>query len=909
MTRRKLIEVSLPLVDINRESARENFIYKGNPSSVHKWWAQRPLATVRAVLFAQLVDDPSSHPDEFPTPEAQAAERERLHDIIRRLVVWENMNDEALLKQAHVEILKSTDGNPPAILDPFAGGGTIPLEAQRLGLEAHASDLNPVAVLITKALIEIPPRFAGRSPVNPGAQNKLGDSGWHGAQGLAEDVRRYGRWMRDEAEKRLGHLYPKVTLAPSQGGGEAPAIAWLWTRTAKCPNPACGCDMPLVNSWSLSVRSGREAWVEPSVDRSTGDVQFLARTGRSKLAEGTVGKSGVRCLVCGATASLDYVRSEGQARGLGMMPFAAVAQGDRRRLYVSPVDARDGFVRVAAEDDVADVDLAFNPRYMSPPLYGMTKHRDLFTGRQLLTLDVFTELVQEARQRVARDSGDQAYANAISAYLSLSIGRLANRGSLLSFWNPNRDTVEQVFARNALSIVWVFAEANPFSDSSGNYLTQLEYLCLALERTPAQPQASVQQLDARVALPIDDGEVGHVVTDPPYYDNVPYADLSDFFYVWLRKSAGTLYPALFSTLTTPKAPELVADPVRQDGPEVAAKFFEEGLGQAFSHIYRVQTPAAPFVVFYAFKQAETRKSPQERSSTGWETMLRGLVEAGFAITGTWPMRTEQPGGLREHGRNSLASSIAIVCRHRLRDAPMTTRREFLATLKSELPDALKKLQHGNIAPVDLAQASIGPGMSVFTRYSRVVETDGSPMTVRTALTLINQALDEVVAEQEGEFDADTRWAIAWFEQFGVLPGEYGVAETLSKAKDTSVDGMVRAGIVEANAGKVRLLGRGELPEGWDPATDERLTVWEMTQHLISRLDEGEALAAALARRLGGSAEIARDLAYRLYLICERKKWSQEGQAYNGLVVAWPQIQRLAAAEPAASGSSQTSFEV
>ncbi len=927
--KKKLIEVALPLEAINRESAREKSIRHGHPSTLHLWWARRPLAACRAVLFASLVDDPSAHPDQFPSEDAQEEERRRLFRIIEELVKWENSTDEEVLGAAHAEILRSTGGNPPPVLDPFCGGGSIPLEAQRLGLEAHGSDLNPVAVLITKALIEIPPRFAGLPPVNPEAREKLQTGGWRGAQGLAEDVRYYGRWMRDQAKQRIGHLYPKVKLPPEHGGGEATVIAWLWARTVRCPNPACGAEMPLVRSFALSTKKGKQAWVEPVVDAAAKTVRFEVKTGTGVPPEGTVNRQGARCIVCGGTVPFPHVRAEGQARGLGVQSMAIVAEGQRGRIYLAPDEAHTTVAQSAVPPWRPDAQLPHNPRDFKTPNYGMMRFADLFTERQLVALTTFSDLVGEARSRVLADaqaaidagswatSGDPRpeatasnYADAVATYLGFAVDRAADRGSTICSWDssPKMEALRNTFARQAIPMTWDFAEGNPFSDSSGNWCNNVEWTALVVERLVPSAGGRAVQLDAATAL--DAENMPLISTDPPYYDNIGYADLSDFFYVWLRRSLSRVHPGLFSTLLTPKSQELVATPYRFEGSKgKAQEFFERGLGSAFERMRKEDNSGFPVTVYYAFKQAETKENLDAggMASTGWETMLTGLMRAGFTITGTWPMRSELSNRPVASGTNALASSVVLVCRPRSIDATLASRRQFLSALKAELPDALRHLQHGNIAPVDLAQASIGPGMAVFSRYSKVLEADGSPMSVRTALGLINQALDEVVAEQEGEFDADTRWAIAWFSDVGMEAGDYGRAELLSKAKVTSVQGMVEAGILEARAGKVRLLRRDELDPGWDPAADKRLTVWEMTQHLIGRLAEGEAAAAALARRLGANAEVARDLAYRLYLVCERKKWSQEGQAYNALVVAWPQIAQLATVGPADTSTGERLF--
>jgi putative DNA methylase len=929
--RKKLIEVALPLEAINVASAKEKSIRHGHPSTLHLWWARRPLAACRAVLFGSLVDDPSSWPERFPTEEEQELERQRLFRIIEELVKWENSNSDTVLDAARSEIARSIawdrgdqapadpklvkeylNAHAPPVLDPFCGGGSIPLEAQRLGLEAHGSDLNPVAVLITKALIEIPPRFAGRPPMNPDARKKLDHSaGWQGSRGLAEDVRYYGAWMRNEAERRIGHLYPKAKLP---NGKEATVIAWLWARTVKCPNPACGALMPLVRSFALSTKKGNEHWVELVIDAELKTVHFTVKKGKGGAREGTVNRRGARCVVCSVNAPLDHVRLEGRAGRMGAQLMAMVVESERARAYL-PANAEQERIAAGIEPPLGSEELlSTHPQYMAPPRYGLTRHRDLFTARQLLALTTFSNLVLEAREKALADAqaagladngvalddggdGATAYADAVTTYLAFGLSKATNRNCALAIWETGMDRLAGALGRQALSMSWNFAETHPLAGAGGDIAGTINSVCEVLEKLKDGLQGKVEQRDATIR-----DEMRHVLisTDPPYYDNVPYADLSDFFFVLLRRNLNKLYPSLLSTLLVPKAQELVADQIRHGSKKAAQEFFEGGFSKAFAWMVRVQNPAFPLTVFYAFKQAENESTKEVGNrtavaSTGWETMLEGLIKSGFVINGTLPMRTEQTSGLREAGRNALASSIVLVCRPRPEDSSLATRREFLSTLKGELPDALKKLQHGNIAPVDLAQAAIGPGMAVFSRYSKVVESDGSPMPVRTALQLINQALDEVLAEQESEYDAETRWAVAWFDQFGMNEGAYGTAETLSKAKNTSVSGMDDAGVTISHAGKVRLLRRDELSEEWDPASDERLTVWEVAQHLIRALDTGgDAAAAVLFMKVGGLAEIARDLAYRLYTTSERRGWTQEALAYNSLVVAWPEIKRVAA---------------
>ena len=946
--KRKLIEVALPLEDINREATRENFIYKGNPSAIHKWWAQRPLAACRAVLFSSLVDDPSECVAELmadavkrraaekalaaqrklwearkalfdkaqaakisaPAPGAEPkleeivveTERERLFDIIREMVKWENSNDERVINKVRAEILRSTGGNPPPVFDPFCGGGSIPLEAQRLGLKAYASDLNPVPVLINKALIEIPPRFAAKPAVNPESRKKLSASGsWKGAAGLAEDIRYYGQWMRDLAEKRIGHLYPKAKLPKEHGGGEATVIAWLWARTVASPNPvAKGAHAPLARALWLSTKAGKKAWVEAVVDQTTMTYRFEVRTGSGAPRAGTVGRNGGECLLTGSPIPLEYIRTEGKAGRLGMRLLAIVADAPAGRTYLSPTMEHERIADCGAPDDVPDSDLPTEALGFRVQNYGMTKHRHLFTSRQLTAMATLSDLIGEARTVSLKDSdGDQAYADAIATYLAFALDKAAEYNCGLVPWYTKEDRPKGLFARQAVPMVWDFAEVNPLSHIGGSFEKSVRIVADVLDNLPEKVLSGA--VSQRNATDIETDRPVLVSTDPPYYDNVPYADLSDFFYVWLRRSLASAYPELLGTVLVPKAEELVADPFRHGGREQARAFFEQGMNRAFAKMRDVGDERFPATIYYAFKQAENDEAESDevsqtagsRSSTGWETFLQGLIDTRWQIDGTWPLRTERAGRIRDNASNALASSIVLVCRVRPENAGLASRRDFLAALKQELPEALRNLQKGNIAPVDLAQAAIGPGMAVFSRYARVLETDGSLMGVRTALSLINQSLDEVLAEQEGEFDADTRWALAWFDQYGFTEGAYGQAEILSTAKNTSVTGMVDAGILAAKGGKVRLLKKEELPADWDPATDERLTVWEATHHLIRSLDSGEPAAAALLRKLGAVAEIARDLSYRLYTVCERRKWSQDAIGYNSLVLAWPDLKRLA----------------
>ena len=902
--KKKLIETSLPLEAINAASAREKSIRHGHPSTLHLYWSRKPLATARAVLFAQLVDDPASRPEEFPTVESQDAERARLHALMEKLIIWENSNDEKLLEQAREEIRKSNDGKLPAVVDPFAGGGSIPLEAQRLGLESHASDLNPLAVLINKALIEIPPKFAGWSPVFPGVAEE--QSSWLRAEGLAADVQHYGQWLRDEAEKRIGHLYPKVT-AP--GGTEHTVIAWKWARTVISPNPANPIETPLVNSWWLSKKKGKEAWVKATVvdGRVQYEVQHNA-DGPKKDEDGTIkhGK-GAWTVGDGTPFSYDYVRESGKRGEIGAHLIGIVAEGNPGRLYLSPTPEHIQAAKVDAGDAGIIGEIATNPRWFSPPAYGMREFSDLFTNRQLVALTTLSELVAEARSKIREDAlaagipagerledggvGAEAYADAVATYLALGVSRTADYNNALCTWHTTRDTVTHLFTRQAIPMTWDYIETNVLSNSSGNFLGQLKIVAKVIQRLPAEINGEVKQISATSR---DYADLV-VSTDPPYYDNIGYSDLSDFFYVWLRKSLRTIHPSVVGTMLTPKADELVANPYRHDGKQGAEKFFIEGFNSVFHHIREDDANSdVPMTVYYAYKQQDSGKDGT--SSTGWHTLLDGLIQSGWEITATWPMRSELKNRMLSQGTNALASSILLACRPRPADARAVARRAFVAALKSELPEALRTLMQGAIAPVDLAQAAIGPGISVFSRYAKVREADGSDMSVRDALQLINATLDEVLGEQESDLDSDSRFAVRWYRQYGWDADSSGIADQLARSSDTSLAELQRGGIFEAKGGKARLLSPTQLDEEWDPAADEHVSVWEATVRLAAVLaKDGVDKVAELLPAVGEkvSLDAVKELGFLLFHEAEKNKDTDDAILFNGLVSSWGDLNEQA----------------
>lgn len=908
--KKKLIEIALPLEEINAACTREKSIRHGHPSTLHLWWARRPLAAARAVIWSSLVDGPSAHPEEFPTPEEQALERERLFDILRELVVWENSNNQRVLDAAKAEIKKSIGDEPLSLLDPFAGGGAIPLEAQRLGLKAYAQDLNPVAVTINKAMIEIPPKFAGNAPVNPKDRAKTAVSCWEGNTGLAADVAYYGNWMRDEAFRRIGHLYPKVQVPKEQGGGEATVIAWIWARTVKCPNPACGHETILVRSFDLSKKKGKEWHVEPIVEN--GEIRFEVKPGKAER-EGTICRQGATCVHCGAPIGFPHIREAGCNHELGEKLMAVVAEGNRGRLYIAPSDEQILAANVARPEDCPSGKLSGKAQ-VNIGLYGLKETADLFTNRQLMAMTTFSDLVQEAQRAAYADAiaagmpddgiglsdggtGALAYGQAVGVYLAFAVDKCANMWSTVTGWMNDRGAFRETFARQAIPMTWDFAEASPFSNSGGSFSQCLVRIPDVIRALPKNYVGNSKgcQWDAQ-----SDNCLRNIVvsTDPPYYDNISYADLSDFFYVWLRKSLRRAYPKLFSYMLVPKAEELVATPYRFDGSKQRAKeFFEDGMFRTCRQIYEYARPDIPVTIYYAFKQSETEQveDGKKTASSGWETMLAAIVHAGFAITGTWPIKTEGVGRAIAQGSNALASSIVLVCRKRPEDAPMCTRRELVSALRRELRPALEKLQQSNIAPVDLAQSAIGPGMGVYSRYAKVLEADGSEMGVRAALQIINEEIDAFFNDQSDDLDRESRFCAELFKQAGFSTIKYGEAEVLANAKNVSIQRCEDLHLLDADKGEVRLLERDEVTLCADITARP---AWALTQVLAHELDVNGIVGAAqlIARNAVtvDMAECARALAYSLFVVSDKKGWTQDAYAYNALVTSWADIVREAA---------------
>lgn len=926
--KKKLIEVAIPLEAINAASAREKSIRHGHPSTLHLWWARRPLAACRAVLFAQLVDDPSSLPDEFPTPEAQEAERKRLFAIIEDLVKWENSTNEEVLERARAEIRRSCGGELPPVYDPFSGGGSIPLEAQRLGLPAYGSDLNPVAVMIGKAMIEIPPKFKDMEPVHPGLKER---NHYRNAEGLAEDVKFYGAWMREKAFERIGNLYPKVDLPSDYGGGKATALGWIWARTVPSPDPAFSdVQVPIASSFLLSSKKGKEAWVEPIVDKAAKSITYHIRYGGTKeeltkAKEGTKAGRGAnfRCLVSETAITPDYVKRTGRDGKMGQTLIAIVAEGNRARVYVDATIEQEATARLAKPNWRPETALPHDPRNFWTVDYGLTTFGDLFTDRQLAALNTFGDLVHEVREEIKADAlsgkisssglslrdggnGAEAYAEALSVYLGLASSRLADSCNSICRWAADKTQLKNMYSRQAIPMSWDFFEANPFAGAAGDYQVSSTTVSKALDRWRGAAKGSIVSHDAQTVKYSDNAVIS---SDPPYYDNIGYSDLSDFFYVWMRRSLKDVFPSLFGVLASPKAEELVATPYRHGGREAAEDFFLNGMKKAIGNMAQHASEAYPATIYYAFKQSEIDQ--EGISSTGWATFLQAVVQAGYAVVGTWPMRTEMSNRMIASGTNALANSVVLVCRKKEETAETITRAEFIRALKRELPPAIAELQAANVSPADMPQSAIGPGMGVFSRYQGVLESDDSLMSVKAALQLINAELDEYLGGIQGEFDPDTRFAISWFEQNGMGKGDYGVADNLARARGIAVESVKHAGIVESQAGKVRILKRSELDPEWEPQTDTHLAVWECLQYLV-RAHEKNGISyntALLLRKIDDKAEAVKDLAYCLYDICANKRQdAKEATAYNALIADWSDLTREAAAIVDIRGTGQTRMD-
>ena len=925
--RRKLIEITLPLNDISKESAREKSLKHGHPSTLHTWWARRPLAACRAILFASLVDDPIDCSDEFPHEDDQIAERKRLHQLISDISRWENTDERKpgglkLMNSARFEIARSlarsrgdaVPTEPDAVLkylsdkdtgitvyDPFSGGGSIPLEAQRLGLAAVGSDLNPVSVLITKATIELPVSFAGDRPVNPSAHHQVTrgskgrsstDGDWRGYAGLANDIRYYGLRVRDEASKRIGHLYPTVTL---DDGSDAHVVAWLWANTIPCSNPACGIEMPLIRNFQISKRDGRPRWTTPTFDIDNKMIKFEVTESSSGIRfERTVDRNGSVCLACETSTKLEYVRNQALDGNMRQQLIAIAAEGDRRRVFVSPNEHHAQIALRARPPRRPTGSLPHKARSISTQIYGLSEWHQLFTERQLTSLCTFSDVLKDIIPEILNDGASSEYAKVIHTYLALAVGRLSHVGSRLSMWVNAVDFVGGVFGRQAIGMVWDFAELNPFSTRTQNWMTQLDWVAKVVERLPVNVVSGFAfQADAANAEYVANGPV--IVTDPPYYDNIGYADISDFFYIWHNDMLRDSYPELFVGMQTPKKDEIVAGPMFENPKE----HFERLIEKVLNKIKSACSTDFPSSILYAYMQK--KGADKESVPAGWEAFLTAVSNAGLRIVGTWPVRTERKAKLNALKGNMLASSVVLVTRPRPEGAPSASRREFVDELEVSLPAELDRLtREDNIAPVDLAQAAIGPGMKIYTKYSRVETFAGEPVPVRDALTEINRVIGDYFLSEQGELDARTRFCIDWLKEHGFDEGLFGDAEVLAKAKDVAIGDLVAQGLLEARRNVAKLLPISAFltPKNADQCVGASTSSWEGLMRVAFHFqfpEEGRGVegAADVIREMGAKSDEVERLARIMFDHYDRKFQPSNSRVYNHIADAWRDIREQA----------------
>ncbi|MDR1013036.1 MAG: DUF1156 domain-containing protein [Lactobacillales bacterium] len=925
--KKKLIEVGLPLEAINLACAREKSIHHNHPSSLHLWWARRPLAAARAVIFASLIDDPSSHPEIFPLEEQQNAERDRLFDIIKSLVKYENIHNITLLNSAITEISNSLNGHFPKLLDPFCGGGSIPLEGKKLGLEVFASDLNPVSVIINFAMLDFPHRFANAIPVNPDYSSPTINQKFVTSSkplpvknALSLDLEFYANSIYDKLHNEIGHLYPPLNPETLEFSNRRDSttniIAWIWFRAVKCPNPVCNCQTPLAHSFNLCTVAGKEKHLVPIISDTT--ISF--KIAKGKTDNYTVNKHGAKCIKCNAIIPLKYIQEEGVAGKLTELPGAIVADISKTKEYYIFDDLHFNASLVPRPEHVPETLIPNTNHKICTKIYGFSKFSDHFTNRQLTLLSAFSTLISDIGKQIQYDAeikwnnyddtditeggtGSKAYSQAIQIYLSLILDKTADYNSSFSTWNAPRQGMRNIFGRQSLPMVWDFAEVNPFSNQTGSIKNMIQWVVKTLEtldRSPISVKPTINLRDAKQ----DSGLRNMLIsTDPPYYDNIIYSDISDFFYVWLRLTLHDIIPNLFQTVLTPKRDEIVANKFRHDNNPVKAKlFFEKSLYEAFVNLYNCSSDEYPVTIYYAFKQREfkeinhsesnisTRKI--ETTSSGWETMLSALIKAGFSITGTWPIKTEFVGRNVGNNTNSLSTSIVLVCRKRPQAENKISTRDFIKELSREISVPLKYLQNCKLSPVDLAQAAIGPGMAIFTKYSKIIESDNSELTVRKALSEINNALDRFLSESTVGLDLESSFCIELYSQYSYNSVLAGEADILLKAKNVTLQSLLNLKVIKSKDGKISLNERDEL----DVTSPQHMhCIWLNTQLLVKLFIKGgiDDSANFLNVIPPNLREKSLSVAYKLFSISENHKWIHEAKAYNSFVTDWDQIKNRA----------------
>ena len=899
---KKLIEVALPLDKINPNFEHEKNINSMHPKNLHQWWARRPFSAARAVLWASIVDDPSSHPEEFPTPEAQERERERLFEILEDLSDWKKSNDAKVIEDAREELKKYLGNNlnkEIQFLDPFSGGGAIPFEAQRLGLKGAAFDLNPVAVLINKAMIEIPPRFTGIKPVNK--RDKRLISGQNDLFGVSQDLKYYGALLKQLAYEKVKDIYPTSIAVPEDlGGGKAEIFSWIWVYTLKCPNPICGCETPLYLNCILDGRKSNEAYLRPYYDNNKLLFKVMHEKFHSDENKGTMNRQGAICAHCRNLINREYIRDEGIKHKLSRRLVAIVSYKNGERLYLNPdFEEEEKEAKVTLPEEYPSGKFANNPQNLGTGEYGLANFEQLFSNRQMQGLVALCTSLNEIRNRIEEDAiyagmeddkihlrdggkGALAYSEALSVYLAFAIDKEVASSNVVTRWENDNALAKPAFSRQSLYMQWMTPEVNIFGGRAGSFKTINDTIAESLLSFPCNiPEGIAKQHNAQ-----EDFGLKNVIisTDPPYYDNIQYADISDFYYIWLRFNLKDIYPNLFKTTLTPKQEEIVAQPYRYGRKEEAKKHFESGMQKAMENIYSSATPDIPVTIYYAYKQSETEA--KKTSSSGWETMLNAIIKAGFSIKATWPLKTENP-AKSNLKINMLTTSVVIVCRKKEKGDFFCTKRQFLKALREGLKPTLTLLQETNLAPVDLAQSAIGPGMAIFSKYDKVLSADGSEMTVKEALQAINEEVGVCLNEFGEALDNESRFCIALYLQCEFNDIKSGDADILALAKDTSISKLKNDGIVEAGKGMVRLTPREKLPE--IKGNDD---IWLLCHRLVFSLEKnGIKGCAKEMRKIQGTAALGKikNLAYELYTISERKNWNQEAYLYNSLVVSWADI--------------------
>jgi putative DNA methylase len=883
--KRKLIEVALPLDEINAACKADKDRKTGTIRNLHKWFAPMPLPAWRALLFATLIDAPGNE-----------ADRAQLLDIIKRLVKHgADLPDNADLAEATQVLSEAWNGETPVVMDPFCGGGSTLVEAQRLGIQSLGSDLNPVPALVSRTLTELLPAQHGLPPTHPPESHTQALFGHSSVaqdyEGLAEDFRYYATGVLDKVRETTKENYPLRQ-------GENP-VAWIWARTARCVNPACGIRTVLVTTWWLSKKPGDLAWIEHTVADGQVHLRVVGNQASGSPPEPPKAPRGTtfQCLACGSLVSDSQLIEQGRRGEIGYRLLAVAATVDGRRVYRDPLPGEESTaLAVRIPDDLPNVAQSDDTRSFSGPRYGFPNFTDLFMPRQLATLSAFADETARLYATLLMGGTNEARATAIVTLLGLAVGQLALVGSTETRWRLRvaaHAKAEGAFSRNDLRLNWDFAETYFASASVGDWLETVNSMIRAFEYA-AHGVGKVLKADARVARA---DRPALVATDPPYFDAIDYADLSDFFYIWHRRALRGIHPDLYSTVATPKSGELIASARRHHNDKDAAReYFVEGFTQTFGNLSRSLHPDLPLVVVYASK--EQRAGDEE---TRWSAILTAILAAGLEVTSTWPIHGTGSSRMIGIGANAVASYIVMTCRPRPSGAGATSLNEFARTLRRELGPAVRDLQSSSILPIDLAQAAMGPGMQIFSRYREILDQNGRRVPVEQALRLINQALSEILDEQEGELDPESRFAVRWWEQHHWEPGPFGDADKAARPLGIAVEDVVAAQIAAADVGTVRLAGRGSLNRDWQPAADSRPTAWEAVHHLADRLIDGggELDAARLMADLGDFRDSAMALVYRLHDIAARRGWTDDQERYNALIHSWADLVKLGASQSAA----------